>query len=151
MASQTITSNSRTLEQMSLDHGIKTIEIDGATLHGGDRYLVKINGQKVYLTGKSFAYFTKLAWFRKHGEGWVDNDALEPGFNQARYLYRMKTEIREGLRKGEEKETRPLEWGVAENRRDGRYRMIANPGVITFNEANLKRYPDHTVSSLVTR
>ena len=52
------------------------IEIDGS--YEKERYLVKINGLPVRLTGKSFKYFIKLAWSRLNGEsGWIYKEEIE--------------------------------------------------------------------------
>src|SRR5690606_28787783 len=46
------------------------VEIDGS--QDRERYVIKINGLPVKLTGKSFKYFTKLAWSRRNAEsGWL--------------------------------------------------------------------------------
>lgn len=117
-----------------------SIEIDGS--YERERYLVKINGFPVRLTGKSFKYFTKLAWSRLHSEsGWIYKEDLEIGFNQARYLYRMKNEINSCLR---------CDWPVIENNRLGYYRLDADPAHVQLNEDCLKNHPDWEVRSLVT-
>jgi hypothetical protein len=152
MASPIIAPSKRTVKKISLVEVVKSIEVDGT--YGNDRYLVKINDINVFLTGKSFAYFAKLAWYRVHGKegGWVNNEDIELGYNQARYLYRMKGEIREGLRKGEGSGTGNLgdSWEITENKRSLAYRLVARPGVITFNTENLKSHSDFTLRSLLT-
>ncbi len=117
----------------------ESVEIDGSLER--ERYLVKINGFPVWLTGKSFKYFTRLAWWRRHREnGWIYKEELEVGFNQARYLYRMKNEITSVL-------SQP--WVVFENNRLGYYRLNIDPSKIRLNYANLKHHPDYEVRSLV--
>ena len=116
----------------------ETIEIDGS--YERERYLVKINGFPVRLTGKSFKYFIKLAWSRLNGEsGWLYKDDIEHGFNQARYLYRMKGEISQGLNSN---------WPIFENNRLGYYRLNADPSKIKVNLDNLRNHPDFEVRSL---
>lgn len=116
----------------------ESIEIDGGFER--ERYLVRINGFPVRLTGKSFKYFTKLAWSRVHKEsGWIYKEDIEVGFNQARYLYRMKGEICAGLN---------ISWPVIENNRLGYYRLNADPAQIRINVQNLKSHPDYEVRSL---
>ena len=118
----------------------ETIEIDGT--YERERYLVKINGFPVRLTGKSFKYFTKLAWSRLRGEsGWIYKEDIERGFNQARYLYRMKGEIAQGLN---------ADWPIFENNRLGYYRLNADPSKIKINIDNLKDHPDYELRELVT-
>lgn len=117
----------------------ESIEIDGSFER--ERYLVRINGFPVRLTGKSFKYFTKLAWSRLHGEmGWVYKEDLEVGFNQARYLYRMKNEISAGLN---------INWPIIENNRLGYYRLNAKPSKIHVNLDNLRTHPDYELRELV--
>ena len=117
---------------------LESIEIDGA--YDRERYLVRINGFPVRLTGKSFKYFTKLAWSRVNEEsGWIYKEDIEVGFNQARYLYRMKGEICAGLN---------ISWPVIENNRLGYYRLNADPRRIRINTQNLKSHPDYEVRSL---
>lgn len=118
----------------------ESIEIDGSFEH--DRYLIKINGFPVRLTGKSFKYFAKLAWWRRQQPaGWIYKDDIEIGFNQARYLYRMKNEINAELR---------ADWSIIENNRLGYYRLDIDPGRIQINLDNLKNHPDYELRSLAT-
>lgn len=116
------------------------IEVDGSYEH--DRYLIKIDGFPVRLTGKSFKYFAKLAWWRRRQPaGWIYKDDIEIGFNQARYLYRMKNEINAELR---------ADWAIIENNRLGYYRLDIDPGRIQINLDNLKNHPDFELRSLAT-
>jgi helicase len=115
-----------------------SIEIEGT--FDRERYLVKINGVSVMLTGKSFKYFTKLAWSRLRGEGgWIYKEDIEVGFNQARYLYRMKNEITAGL---------ATDWPIVENNRLGYYRLKVAPQKIQINQDRLKAHPDWEVRQL---
>ncbi|MEW5995474.1 MAG: hypothetical protein AB1744_13910, partial [Candidatus Zixiibacteriota bacterium] len=117
----------------------ESIEIDGT--YERERYLVRINGFPVRLTGKSFKYFTRLAWWRLHREaGWIFKEDLEVGFNQARYLYRMRNEIAAAVN---------MPWSVIENNRLGYYRLNVDPGRIRINEENLRAHPDYEVRVLV--
>jgi hypothetical protein len=114
------------------------VEIDGA--FEGDRFLVRINGYPVRLTGKSFKYLAKLAWSRLHKDaGWIYKEDIEVGFNQARYLYRMKNEINSGFHSG---------WPIVENNRLGYYRLQIDPSRIRLNVDTLKNHPDYEVRSL---
>jgi replicative superfamily II helicase len=106
-----------------------------------ERYLVKINGFPVRLTGKSFKYFAKLAWSRVNRDsGWIYKEDIEVGFNQARYLYRMKGELADGLN---------ISWPIIENNRLGYYRLNVDPSRIDINVENLKDHPDYEVRQLV--
>ena len=125
-------------DRMNLGGQPRLVEIDGR--FESDRYLVKIDGYPVRLTGKSFKYLTKLAWSRLHGDtGWIYKEDIEVGFNQARYLYRMKNEINAGI---------SGHWPVVENNRLGYYRLDISPESIRFNVANLKDHPDYELRSI---
>jgi hypothetical protein len=116
----------------------ESVEIDGTL--DRERFLVKVNGFSIRLTGKSFKYFTKLAWSRIRQEsGWMYKEDIEVGFNQARYLYRMKNEINAGLNS---------QWPVVENNRLGYYRLSVAPEKIRINVRNLRDHPDFEVRSL---
>lgn len=116
-----------------------SVEIDGRL--EGERYLVNVNGFPVKLTGKSFKYFVKLAWSRLHRDsGWVYKEDIEIGFNQARYLYRMKNEVAAGLN---------FSWSMIENNRLGYYRLNVDPSRITINLENLKNHPDFEIRDLI--
>jgi hypothetical protein len=117
------------------------VEIDGS--YDSDRYLVRINGLPIKLTGKSFKYLTKLAWSRVTGDGgWVYKEDLEIGFNQARYLYRLKNEIAAGY---------PSDWQIVENNRLGYYRLDLRPDKIRINFDNLQNFPDYELQQLAGR
>lgn len=116
----------------------QSLEIDGSC--DADRFLVRIDGIPVRLTGKSFKYLTRLACARSRPDGgWIYKDDIEAGFNQARYLYRMKHEIAETLRGS---------WPIVENNRLGYYRLNLDPERISLNRANLAAHPDWEVRSL---
>jgi helicase len=117
----------------------RSIDIDGS--YELDRYLVRIDGHSVHLTGKSFKYLVKLAWSRlTRDAGWIYKEDIEVGFNQARYLYRMKNEIAAGFSSS---------WPVIENNRLGYYRLKIDPDRIRINEESLRRHPDHEVRSML--
>jgi helicase len=111
-----------------------SLELDGT--YERERYLVKIDGFPVRLTGKSFKFLAKLAFARlAGGEGWTYKDDLEAGFNQARYLYRLKKEMKEG----------GFSWAIFENNRLGYYRLALESSRIRINVENLKNHPDYEV------
>ncbi len=117
-----------------------SIEIDGTPM--GERYLVRINGRPIQLTGKSFKYLVSLAWSRlTKDNGWVFKDELEQGFNQARYLYRLRQEIgRDFL----------PDWPLYENNRSGYYRLAAPRERITVNVEALREIPDYEIQRMAT-
>jgi helicase len=107
------------------------VEIDGD--YERERYLVKIDGFPVRLTGKSFKYLTKLVFSRiMGGEGWIYKDDIEVGFNQARYLYRLKQEMKSA----------GVPWAIFENNRLGYYRLDLDSSKIRLNFDNLKSHHD---------
>ncbi len=117
------------------------VELDGS--YERERYLVKIDGFPVRLTGKSFKYLAKLAGSRlMDGDGWIYKDDIEFGFNQARYLYRLKQEInKEG----------GFPWQIFENNRLGYYRLDLDPSQIRLNLANLKSHPDYELRAIADK
>ncbi|HPC11349.1 MAG TPA: DEAD/DEAH box helicase, partial [candidate division Zixibacteria bacterium] len=53
-----------------------SVEIDGSCER--ERYLVRVDGRPVWLTGKSFKYFTRLAWSRVQRDGgWMYKEDIE--------------------------------------------------------------------------
>ncbi|MBU8933766.1 MAG: DEAD/DEAH box helicase [candidate division Zixibacteria bacterium] len=118
----------------------ESIIVDGS--YERERYLVRIDGFPVRLTGKSFKYFTKLAWGRLCSDGgWIYKEDIEMGFNQARYLYRMKNEIAAGL---------GMSWPVFENNRLGYYRLQIDPTRIDINVENLRDHPDYELRDMIS-
>jgi helicase len=117
------------------------IELDGR--YEKERYLVRIDGMPVRLTGKSFKYLTKLACSRLlANDGWIYKDDIEVGFNQARYLYRLKQEInRDG----------GIRWNIFENNRLGYYRLDLDPAKVRVNIGNLKNHPDFELREMAER
>ncbi len=114
------------------------IELDGR--YERERYLVKIDGLPIHLTGKSFKYLMRLVYSRLvAGDGWVYKDDIEIGFNQARYLYRLKQEMnRDGN----------ISWSIFENNRLGYYRLDLDPSKIKVNLGNLLNHPDYEVREM---
>lgn len=121
----------------SLAAGLHRLVIDGRP--DGERFLIHVDDQPVPLTGKSFKYLTKLAWARQQKDGWIFKDDLEIGFNQARYLYRMKQELSDAL---------GSDWEVVENNRLGSYRLAIEPVGVQFQTETLALHPDWEVRQL---
>ncbi|MDD4052697.1 MAG: DEAD/DEAH box helicase [candidate division Zixibacteria bacterium] len=127
-------------EQVSESAGTpQMIEIEGTPIR--ERYLVRIDGRPITLTGKSFKYLVSLVWSRLTKDtGWVYKDELEQGYNQARYLYRLRQEIgRDFL----------PQWPLYENNRSGYYRLVADRGQIKVNLDALKEIPDYEIQRMV--
>ncbi len=114
------------------------LELDGR--YEGERYVVKVDGLPVRLTGKSFKYLAKLIGGRLlTAEGWVYKDDIESGFNQARYLYRLKQEFNQNGYGA---------WPIFENNRLGYYRLDLEPGQVRINLENLHHHPDFELRQL---
>lgn len=106
----------------------------------GHRYLVQIDGNDVYLTGKAFVYLFGLAYgFKCNPDGWTRKEDLEPGFNQHRYVYRLISEIRAA---GLETD------GLIENDRRGNYRLDRTVR-LEVDWLQLRTFPDVTVRNRV--
>ncbi len=116
----------------------ESIEIDGTPVR--ERFLVRINGRPIKLTGKSFKYLVRLAWSRlRNDHGWLYKEDLEKGFNQARYLYRLRQEIgRDFL----------PEWPLYENNRSGYYRLAVERDRLRVNIDALRDFPDYEVREM---
>lgn len=131
----------RGIDKVVMDKVVSSIHVDGSS--DKRRYIIKINGETVKLTPKSFKYFTILALPLKNNngsKGWVKLEDLEQGYNQTRYIYRMKNEVAENFENYE----LPLE-----NDKMGSYRLIVDQNcIVTFNEENLKMNFDHDVRRL---
>jgi len=121
---------------------VQLLEIDGSS--DKERYVIRVNGRPLRLTAKSFKYLTKLAWWRANNpaaSGWVYKEDIEVGYNQARYLYRMKNEIGDAL---------DFDWPAVENNRLGYYRLNVAPEKVRINLANLQNHPDYEIRQMVS-
>ncbi|MCP4567920.1 MAG: DEAD/DEAH box helicase [FCB group bacterium] len=118
----------------------QSIEIDGTPVR--ERFVVRINGQTIKLTGKSFKYLVSLAWSRlTKDNGWLYKEELEQGFNQSRYLYRLRQEIgRDFL----------PDWPLYENNRSGYYRLMIDRDRIKVNLNALKDIPDFEIQRMAS-
>ncbi len=114
-----------------------SLQIDGASR--GERFLMRVDGLPVSLTGKSFKYLVKLVCARlAQADGWIYKDDIEIGFNQARYLYRMRREIAAQLPS--------YSWSVYENNRLGYYRLALDSAAISVNREALVNSPDYEIA-----
>ncbi len=114
-----------------------SLQIDGASR--GERFLLRVDGLPVSLTGKSFKYLVKLVCARLgQSDGWIYKDDIEIGFNQARYLYRMRREIAAQLP--------GYRWSVYENNRLGYYRLALDSAALDVNRETLASSPDYEVA-----
>jgi helicase len=117
----------------------RRLHLTGLTFR--DRFRISLLGVPILLTPKSFKYLFKLAAHRKlGGDGWLDKEQLEPGFNQARYLYNLKKEM--GTSHGRD---------LIENDRRGAYRIAVPPDEIAFDFASLTGFEDFEVADLTQK
>ncbi len=108
-----------------------------------DRYRVVFRDRPILLTAKSFKYLMKLAAQRSlDGRGWLDKEELEPGFNQARYLYNLRKELGGTSVHGRE---------LIENDRQGKYRISLPADEIHFDLAALLLLEDFEIAELSRR
>jgi helicase len=112
--------------------------IDGSAVK--DKFLVLVNGRGVNLPAKSFKYMVKLTWslFKNEG-GWIHKNDFEPGENQARYLHRLKKQIKASLNPGQ---------ALFENNRLGSYRLTVPKQRIKLNEDALLKNPDAEIKKM---
>jgi helicase len=112
--------------------------IDGSAVK--DKFLVLVNGSRVSLPAKSFKYLVKLTWaLFKSGDGWIHKSDFEPGENQARYLHRLKNQIKPSLAAGQT---------VFENNRLGSYRLTIPKQGVELNQDALFKNPDAEIKKM---
>jgi hypothetical protein len=108
-----------------------------------DRFRVMFRERLFLLTAKSFKYLFKLAAQRRlDGDGWLDKEQLEPGFNQARYLYNLKKELGNSVVNGRD---------LIENDRRGGYRLSLTADEITLDLSSLSGLDDFEIAELSRR
>jgi len=101
-----------------------------------ERFGLTINGQPVFLSTTSFRYLMALVYAKlTRKDGWIYRDDIEPGINQARYIYRLFHDIAKQV---------PGLGDLIENDRCGNY-GLAGDWRISLNYDNLIDFPDHDV------
>ena len=55
---------------------------------------VVIDGKSIFMQPKLHSYLRKLWWGVKSQDPWIHKDSLEPGFNQARYISKLRKTLR---------------------------------------------------------
>ncbi len=100
----------------------------------GSRILLHFNSTEIDVSPKSFNYLFKLAAARllSH-EGWLSKEEIEPGFNQAKNIYRVKQELR-GFETGLER--------FIENNKSGHYRINLLPDQILIDFETMTTFSD---------
>ncbi len=106
-----------------------------------NRLSIIINQKEGTLAAKSFKILLKLAVRRLNSdEGWLHKDEIEPGFNQSRYISRLKKELIPYLAEG---------CTLIENNRLGSYRLKLDKEEIGIEWGNLEGVEDEEVRSLI--
>ena len=57
---------------------------------------INIYGKSIFLQPKLYSYLQKLWWGNLSGNPWIYKESLEPGFNQAKYLSKLRRILKEG-------------------------------------------------------
>lgn len=121
------------------------LEVNGRK--DGCGYLVQVNGSAFYLSGVLFKMLAILALerVRADSDGWVNTKDLHlPGFNAARYMWKLQDRIKTAL-----ESTSAKSWKVAESdkQKKGRYRLLVDPRRISFpNLPALDEFDNHSIT-----
>jgi replicative superfamily II helicase len=109
----------------------------------GNRVVLQFGGSEIEISPKSFNYLFKLAAARfLKPEGWLDKEEIEPGFNQAKNIYRVKQELKRS-RTG-------LEQRI-ENNKSGLYRINLSPEQIAIDFDSMADCSDLELAALARR
>lgn len=107
---------------------------------GKVRYGIRINGEPVYLRGKSFKYLFMLAAARHlNTGGWIDKRDIEPGDNQIKYIYQLRQEVGPMV---------PVKINLEKS---GHYRLAESVGVVGFDFGMVEAFFDYDVVQVCKR
>jgi replicative superfamily II helicase len=113
------------------------------TFDRGNRVVFNYANTDIDVSPKSFNYLFKLVAGRfLHPEGWLDKEEIEPGFNQAKNIYRVKQELKRfgtGLEQ------------CIENNKSGRYRLNLQPEQIVVDFGSMEAFADLELAELSRR
>ena len=128
-------------DTVSKEDTMPTLKLRG--LLTGERVRIFFNESEIELTPKSFNYLYKLgvARFLKP-EGWMSKEEIEPGFNQAKNIYRVKQELKRFATGLED---------MIENNKSGFYRLKLRPEQIKIDVASMESYSDYELAELTRR
>ena len=89
------------------------------------------------MRGGPFRYLERLEQARLNAsDGWIDKEDIEPGLNQARYIGRLKIQLRE------------VGFDLKiENNKAGKYRLAVSD--ISLNFSQISKHPDYGVREIV--
>ncbi|MCK4858473.1 MAG: DEAD/DEAH box helicase [candidate division Zixibacteria bacterium] len=109
----------------------------------GNRVVINYNNTEIDITPKSFNYLFKLTAARLLSiDGWLSKEEIEPGFNQAKNIYRIKQELKRyatGLER------------CIENNKAGRYRINLQPAQIRIDYESMDSFADRELAELARR
>jgi replicative superfamily II helicase len=109
----------------------------------GDRVFLNYNETEIDVTPKSFNYLFKLTAARLlNRDGWLSKEEMEPGFNQAKNIYRVKQELKRFATGLEDR---------IENNKSGFYRLNLLPGQIRIDFDSMKSFSDMELAELTKR
>ncbi len=109
----------------------------------GDRVYFNFSNREIDITPKSYNYLFKLTVARLlNPEGWLSKDEIEPGFNQAKNIYRVKQELK--------RFATGLESRI-ENNGSGFYRINLSPEQIKIDFDSMKAFCDLELAELTKR
>lgn len=108
-----------------------------------DRVFLNYNETEIDVTPKSFNYLFKLTAARLlNHDGWLSKEEMEPGFNQAKNIYRVKQELKRFATGLEDR---------IENNKSGFYRINLLPGQIRIDFDSMKAFSDMELAELTKR
>ncbi|MFH2056003.1 MAG: DEAD/DEAH box helicase [bacterium] len=109
----------------------------------GSRVLLQFDSTEIDVSPKSFNYLFKLAAARLMSqEGWLSKEEIEPGFNQAKNIYRVKQELK-SFETGLER--------FIENNKSGHYRINLLPDQILIDFDTMSACTDLELAALAQR
>jgi helicase len=109
----------------------------------GDRVYFNFKNKEIDITAKSYNYLFKLTAARLlNPDGWLAKDEIEPGFNQAKNIYRVKQELKRFATGLEQR---------IENNGAGYYRINLSPEQIKIDFDSMKSFCDLELAELARR
>jgi helicase len=130
-------SNSQSVKEV----GMSQLRLRG--LIRGDRVYFSFNNTELDVTPKSYNYLYKLTVARLlNRDGWVSKEEIEPGFNQAKNIYRVKQELKRFATGLEQR---------IENNGSGFYRINLTPEQIRIDFDTMKAFCDLELAELTKR
>jgi helicase len=131
----------RNCERSSQEDKMLQLRLRG--LMRGERVYFSFKNTEIDITPKSYNYLYKLTVARfLNPEGWLSKDEIEPGFNQAKNIYRVKQELKRFATGLEQR---------IENNGSGFYRINLEPEQIKIDFDSMKSFCDLELAELTKR